>query len=112
VEKMVPLPDHPELAIEYECLVLLEEKGGKTGFLTKGRNKIYFTPSDLLDGIGRTIRGDVTINQFHGDHNTVVARDVHGGAVGGLAVSLDRRRVMPPEADSSQRGSAVPALTK
>jgi hypothetical protein len=100
VQWMVPLPDHPELAVEYERLLLLEERGEKTDFLTKGSKRIPFMPSDLLDGVGRTMRGDLTINQFHGDHNTVVAGDVHGGAVGGLAASLDRRRGMPPELES------------
>jgi internalin A len=91
VQCKVPLPDCPDVAVNYEELMFLEEKGEKTGSIRHRGKSFTYLVAELLDGVGRMSRGDVFINHFHGDNATQVIGNVTGGAVGGLAAVIDRR---------------------
>jgi hypothetical protein len=92
VQCKVPLPDHPDVAVDYDELLLLEEKGEKTNRLKHRGKFLSYLVSDLLDGVGRPSRGEVHIHQIHGDGATVNYGDIQGGIVGGMAnAAIDRR---------------------
>ncbi|UCE61188.1 MAG: GTP-binding protein [Phycisphaerales bacterium] len=66
-EEQVPLPEHPEVLVDYERLLLFEKKGIAIDHVKVGDDLVEVNVNELLEGIRHPAGLDVFISYAHAD---------------------------------------------